>query len=190
MTKLLVQTDGAYRGKDGGVASYGYVLSQNSRKIKEDYGLLLEERATNNYAEYMALIKALRWIKKNDLEFDEMLIQTDSKLVVKQVKGEWSVKSENMRDLWEEVKELIDFFDERSKEVNIKHVYRENNVKADELTQQALEDHFLAQKLKSDDKKTCPECGDDLVVRDGKHGKFWGCTDFPDCEYTENYEED
>ncbi len=190
MDELLVQTDGAYRGKDGGVASYGYVVSRGSKTLREDYGLLLEDRATNNYAEYMAVIKALEWLKKSNVDFDKIVIRTDSQLVVKQINGEWSVNSDNMRDLWEESKELIASFEDRSKDVKIEHVSRENNIKADELTQQALEDHFLAQELKSDEKKVCPECGEDMVVREGEHGKFWGCTGYPECEHTENYEED
>ncbi len=190
MNEIILHADGAYRGKDGGVASYGYLVKRGPKTVREDYGMLLDERATNNYAEYKAVIKGLRWIKRSDLEFEELVIRSDSQLVVKQVNGEWSVNSDNMKDLYREVRGLIENFEERGISVKVEHVGRENNVEADELSQQALEDHFLAQKLKSDEKKRCPECGEEMVVREGEYGKFWGCSGYPDCDHTEEYEED
>lgn len=190
MDTITVQTDGAYRGKDGGVGSYGYVVKKDSKTVREDYGTLLEDRVTNNYAEYMALIKALKWIKESDLDFDKIEIKSDSQLVVKQVNGEWAVKSDNLEDLYREVIDLMKSFRSHSKRVNIQHVYRENNVKADELSQLALEDHFLAQELKGEEKKVCPECGEEMILREGKYGKFWGCTGYPECKHSESYDED
>jgi len=190
MDSIILEADGAYRGKDGGVASYGYLVKKDSETIREDYNILLDENATNNYAEYMAVIKGLRWIKESDLGFEKIIIKSDSQLVVKQVNGEWSVNSENLKDLYKEVKDLIGYFEEKNKSVKIEHVGRENNVKADELSQLALEDHFLAKKLKGDDKKTCPECGEEMVLREGEHGKFWGCSEYPECDHTEDHEED
>ncbi|MFW6064598.1 MAG: reverse transcriptase-like protein [Candidatus Natronoplasma sp.] len=190
MGNIILESDGAYRGKDGGVASYGYLVKKNSETVREDYNILLDERVTNNYAEYMAVIKGLECIKHSDLEFEKIIIMSDSQLVVKQVNGEWSVNSDNLKDLHKEVKELITYFEEKNKSVDIEHVGRENNVEADELSQLALEDHFLAKKLKGEDKKTCSECGEKMVVREGGYGKFWGCTGYPDCDHTEKYEED
>lgn len=152
--------------------------------------MLLDERATNNYAEYKAVIKGLKWIKDSDLSFTELMVRSDSQLVVKQVNGEWSVNSDNMKDLYREARELIEYFEERSVAVNVEHVAREDNVEADELSQQALEDHFLAKKLQGDEKKVCPECGEEMVVREGEYGKFWGCSGYPDCGHTEKYEND
>lgn len=190
MNEIILEADGAYRGKDGGVASYGYLVKKGSKTVREDYGMLLEDRATNNYAEYMAVIKGLEWIKDSDLEFEKLTIRSDSQLVVKQVNGDWSVNSDNMKDLYRDVKRLIQHFEERSKPVKVEHVGRENNVEADQLSQQALEDHFLAKKLKSDEKKRCPECGEEMVVREGEYGKFWGCSGYPDCDHTEKYEDE
>jgi len=190
MDSIILEADGAYRGKDGGVASYGYLVKKDSKTVREDYNILLDEDVTNNYAEYMAVIKGLRWIKDADLEFEKIIIRSDSQLVVKQVNGEWSVNSENLKGLYEEVKALIGYFEEKDKSVKIEHVGRENNIEADELSKLALEDHFLAKKLKGDDKKTCPECGEDMVIREGEYGKFWGCSGYPECDHTESYEED
>ncbi|MFO8110570.1 MAG: reverse transcriptase-like protein [Thermoplasmata archaeon] len=189
MSKIILHADGAYRGKGGGVASYGYLIKKDSKTIRKDYGLLLEDRVTNNYAEYTAVIKGLRWIKNSDLQFDEIIVRSDSQLVVKQVKGEWSVKSGNLRDLYSEVKDLVTYFEKGGKSVKFEHVGRDYNQEADELSQLAIEDHFLARKLKGKKKKICSECGKEMVVRDGKYGKFWGCTGYPKCTNTTSYEE-
>lgn len=190
MDKILVYADGAYRGKAGGVGSYGYVVSEGSNKLREYHGILLKEGITNNSAEYLAVIKALDWLKTSDLEFEEMVIRSDSQLLVKQLNGEWSVKSDNLKDLWKEAKEFIFFFEDRSITIKIEHVSREKNQRADELSQLAIEDHLLAKKLKGEEKKVCPECGKEMVVRDGQYGKFWGCSGYPECEYTVEYEDD
>ncbi|MBS3817337.1 MAG: reverse transcriptase-like protein [Candidatus Thermoplasmatota archaeon] len=190
MTEIVLEADGAYRGKDGGVASYGYLVKKGSKTVRKDYGMLLEERATNNYAEYKAVIKGLKWIKESELKFESIVVRSDSQLVIKQVNGEWSVNSDNMKDLYREAKELLEHFEHEDHVVKVEHVDRENNIEADELSQQALEDHFLAKKLKGEEKKVCPECGEEMVVREGEYGKFWGCTGYPDCEHTEEYGED
>ncbi len=188
MTTIILHADGAYRGKNGGVASYGYLVEKGSKTVRKDYGVLLEDRVTNNYAEYTAIIKGLEWIKQSDLQFDKLIIRSDSQLVVKQVNGEWSVKSGNLRDLHKEVKDLIAHFESKGKSVNLVHVGREHNEEADELSQLAIEDHFLARKLKGKEKKKCSQCGEEMVLRDGKYGKFWGCKGYPDCKNTENHQ--
>ncbi len=190
MDSIILEADGAYRGKDGGVASYGYLVKRDSEIVRKDYNILTDENVTNNYAEYMAVIKGLRWMKDSDLEFEKIIIRSDSQLVVKQVNGEWNVNSSNLKDLYKEVNDLIMYFEDKNNPVKIEHVSRENNVEADELSQLALEDHFLAKKLRGEDKKMCPECGEEMVVRDGEYGKFWGCTGYPECDHTEKYEED
>jgi len=190
MDSIILEADGAYRGKDGGVASYGYLVKKDSEIVREDYNVLLDERVTNNYAEYMAVIKGLEWIKEADLEFENMTIRSDSQLLVKQINGEWSVNSDNLKDLYNKVRDLIGYFEDKNRPVEIEHVERENNVKADELSQLALEDHFLAKKLKGEDKKRCPECGEEMVVREGEYGKFLGCLGYPGCDHTEKYKGD
>ncbi len=189
MTTIILHADGAYRGKKGGVASYGYLVEKDSKTIQKDYGVLLEDRVTNNYAEYTAIIKSLEWIKRSNLQFDKLMIRSDSQLVVKQVNGEWSVRSANLRDLYKEIKDLIAHFESKGKLVDLAHVGREHNQEADELSQLAIEDHFLASNLKGKEKKKCSQCGKEMVLRDGKYGKFWGCKGYPDCKNTENHED-
>lgn len=186
MTELLLNVDGAYRGKYGGVASYGYIVKKNSKTIRKDYGLFLEERVTSNYAEYMALIKALRWIKDSEQDIQSISIRSDSQLVVNQVNGDWSVRSDNLKDLHKKARKLFEHFEEQGISVRLEHVLREKNIEADELSQLAIEDHLLARNIKKKE-KICDVCGKKMVKRKGKYGKFWGCTGYPDCKNTEKH---
>jgi len=190
---IIVHTDGACSGKNpGGVAAYGYHIQMDGRTVREDYGILKEgEGATNNYAEYMAPIKALNWIlsSKETIESaDTVLLRSDSQLLVNQINGEWSVKSSSIVDLYEELKDLIDQLENLSLTVEFEHIGREKNGRADGLAQTAIKDHRTLQKIKKKDKKkTCPECGSEMVLRNGKYGKFYGCTSYPDCDHTEDH---
>ena len=186
MSELLLHVDGAYRGKDGGVGSYGYIVKKNSKTIRKDCGLFLEEGVTKNYAEYMALIKGLIWIKDSELEFKSILIKSDSQLVVNQLNGDWSVRSHNLKALYKKARGSMDHFEEQGKSVRLEHVLREKNTEADELSQMAIKDHFLARKLKKKE-KICSSCGKRMVLRHGKYGKFWGCTGYPGCKNTEKH---
>lgn len=63
---------------------------------------------TNNIAEYMALLFALRWLRHHaDPAIHNLQIWTDSKLVREQVRGRWRVKVEHIRELWREVREIL-----------------------------------------------------------------------------------
>lgn len=194
--ELVIHTDGACSGKNpGGVAAYGYFIGRGGRTVREDYGILKEGKgATNNFAEYMAPIKALNWVessmeeKFNDVE--TIKVKSDSQLLVNQINGDWSVKSSNIVELYEELKSLIDKLEERSVSVDFIHIKREKNDRADGLAQTAIKDHRTLQKIKKKDKKkVCPECGSEMVLRDGKFGKFYGCTDYPECKHTEDHKE-
>ena len=86
---------------------------------------------TNNSAEYKAIIRALkiaRYFQANDLK-----IRTDSELVVKQINGEYQVKNENIRPLYEEAISLIASL----QKVRVEHVTRSLNDKADFLAKKA-----------------------------------------------------
>ncbi len=183
---ILIHVDGGCRKN---VAAYGYTVKKNGKTIREDYGILKRGKgATNNYAEYMAPIKALSWLKGSDEGIDKVLVRSDSQLMVKQINGEWKVKSDNIVDLYGELKKLKSYF-EKHHDIEFEHVPREENERADELAEQALEDHFLARKIRGEDKKQCPECSSEMVIRKGKYGKFWGCKGYPECKHTENIDD-
>ena len=105
--------------------------------FKED-GKLLKEiskcigMATNNIAEYTAVIYALQ--EALILKAEKVVIHTDSELLFKQVKGLYKVKHENIKPLFEQIQHLATGF----KGFGIKHIPREQNKEADNLAKQAI----------------------------------------------------
>ena len=129
---LTINTDGASRGNPG-AAAYGYVIKRDGQLLVEEAGCLGE--MTNNQAEYTALVRAL----EHALELrpdDRVVVHSDSELMVKQLNGEYRVKNEELRPLYEEAVELASQF---KQPVAFRHVRREQNKRADELCNEALD---------------------------------------------------
>ncbi|PSQ05129.1 ribonuclease H [Halobacteriales archaeon QS_4_69_31] len=126
-----VYFDGASRGNPG-PAAVGYVVVTNDGIVAEGGERI--GRATNNQAEYEALVRALETAR--DYGFDEVDVRGDSQLVVKQVRGEWDANDPDLRESRVTVRELLTGFDEWS----LEHVPREINDRADELANDALDD--------------------------------------------------
>ena len=89
--------------------------------------------ATNNIAEYRALVEGLR--KAADLQVDEVEVVSDSELLVNQMQGNYKVKNEALRELWLDANELAD----RLRKVTFTAVRREHNELADRLVNEALD---------------------------------------------------
>ena len=123
--------DGASRGNPG-PASVGWVLVTDDG-IVADGGERIGT-ATNNQAEYQALLRVLEVAQ--DYGFDEIRLRGDSELIVKQVRGEWDTNDPDLREHRIDARELLMGFDEWS----IEHVPREINARADELANEALDD--------------------------------------------------
>jgi ribonuclease HI len=124
--------DGGSRGNPG-PASYGVVIRDAKgeiiAKLKKYIG-----RATNNVAEYYGLIAALDYAQAHAIR--TLNIQSDSELLVKQMRGQYKVKSEDLRPLFERAKKMSGTFDA----FRIEHVYREHNALADALANEALDE--------------------------------------------------
>lgn len=133
-SKLIIFTDGGSRNNPG-PAGIGFVIKDENGQNLEAKGEYIGV-ATNNVAEYTALIKALHAAKKYDHESIECFL--DSELVVKQIKGEYRVKDENLKKLLDEVRELIFF-----KNISFTHVLRSKNKEADALYNKALDEAGL-----------------------------------------------
>ncbi|MCW4031572.1 MAG: ribonuclease HI family protein [Candidatus Bathyarchaeota archaeon] len=128
--------DGGARGNPGPAAMGFIILSENGQVLmtKSHY---LGSR-TNNQAEYEALIAALE--SAAELHAEEVVCHLDSQLVVKQIKGEFRVKNQRLRELWKKVKDLNKSF----KKTIFISVSRTNIhiQKADALVNEALDQEF------------------------------------------------
>ncbi|MFA5197497.1 MAG: ribonuclease HI family protein [Patescibacteria group bacterium] len=131
MEKLIINTDGGARGNPG-PAGIGVVFSSPENEVLSTYKEYIGE-TTNNTAEYRALILALE--KAQDFEADEFECRLDSELVVKQLKGEYRVKDQNLKELYSKVQELTFF-----KPIKFIHVRREKNKLADRLVNKAIDE--------------------------------------------------
>ncbi|MCC7386111.1 MAG: ribonuclease HI family protein [Deltaproteobacteria bacterium] len=129
---LVVFTDGASRGNPG-PASIGVVISRPDGKVVETISETIG-RATNNHAEYEAVRAALS--RARDLKADRVDLRADSELVVRQLGGQYQVRSPELRPIYEAIKKLESSFPGG---VRYRHVRREQNQEADALANQALD---------------------------------------------------
>ena len=124
--------DGAYRKKTG-VAAGGIVILDPSEEIVLKEGRVFQDIQSNNEAEYAALRLGLELCLERSIK--KLVVKGDSLLIIKQVKGVWECKSENLVGWWKQIKELIEKFEE----THIQHIPRESNSEADLLANQSLE---------------------------------------------------
>jgi ribonuclease HI len=129
--KARLSTDGGSRGNPG-PAAYAYVLEAEDGTVLAAHGETIGV-ATNNVAEYRALVEGLR--KAAELHVGELEVVADSELVVHQMRGEWKIKKDTLRALWEEASDLA----ARIGKVRYTAVRREHNELADRLVNEALD---------------------------------------------------
>jgi ribonuclease HI len=131
MSRITVNVDGGARGNPG-PAAIGVVVRDGEGEVLEEHGERIG-RATNNVAEYRALLKGIELAA--DHGATELELIGDSELIVRQVEGRYKVKDATMRELHAEVKRALEPFAGWS----IRHVRREHNAEADRLVNQALD---------------------------------------------------
>jgi ribonuclease HI len=129
--KARLFTDGGARGNPG-PAAYGYVLETEDGSVLATHGEAIGT-ATNNVAEYRALIAGLQ--KALELGADELEVVSDSELLVKQMRGEYKVKNAALRDLSLQAASLA----RELGSVTYTAVRREHNELADQLVNEALD---------------------------------------------------
>jgi len=129
--KIIAYIDGGSRGNPGPAAA-SYVLNKASGAQLEAKAFFLGQN-TNNVAEYISLIKALKAAAKFDLE--QLSVFSDSELLVKQINGQYRVKSEQIRPYYQQAMSLLEKF----KNWKVQHITRDKNKKADRLVNQALD---------------------------------------------------
>jgi ribonuclease HI len=126
----IIHTDGAARANPG-PAAFAYVIERPGAGTIEANGCLGD--TTNNIAEYTALVRALEHAGR--LGGRRLVIHSDSELMVNQMNGAYKVKHPGLVPLYEQAKALTRQFDN----VTVRHVRREQNKRADQLCNDALD---------------------------------------------------
>lgn len=129
---LHIHIDGASRGNPGEAGFGVYVATPEGVEVARLHGYL--GRATNNVAEYQALLHALRYARARGAR--RVRVFSDSELVVRQVEGTYKVRHPDMVGLHREAAALLARFEEAS----VSHVPREQNREADRLANRALDE--------------------------------------------------
>ncbi len=131
MDKAVVYIDGGSRGNPGDSAVGVFACDEDDRPVAA-FGRFLGTM-TNNEAEYNGLLAALEWAHQEDVQ--ELHVKSDSQLMVRQMNGQYRVKSANLKPLFEEAKRRTRQFPR----FVIEHVRREGNVDADRLANLAMD---------------------------------------------------
>jgi len=122
--RLLVWIDGAARGNPG-PSGIGVHIEDESGDVLKEVSDYLGIDFTNNQAEYHALLRALK--ECETLGAEEVVVRSDSQLLVRQMNGRYKVRSSNIKDLYNEALGIEASFDN----VSYVHVGREDNTEAD-----------------------------------------------------------
>lgn len=128
---VMAFTDGGARGNPG-PAGYGVVVRAEDGTVLAELSEFLGIR-TNNVAEYSGLLAALEWSLANG--HARLRVVSDSELMVKQMRGQYRVKSPDLRPLYEEAKRRT----AKLEAFQIEHVLRGKNKRADELANKAMD---------------------------------------------------
>ena len=128
---LVAHIDGGARGNPG-PAGFGVIITDPAgRKVAALSEYLGHQ--TNNYAEYNGLLAALNYAVQNG--YKALKVVADSELLVKQIRGEYKVKSPNLAELHRRAKQMI----ARLEWFSIQHVLRGGNQEADRLANLAMD---------------------------------------------------
>jgi len=136
--------DGGARGNPG-PAAYGVVIRDGKGEVVARLKKYIGQ-STNNVAEYFGLIAALDYAQAHRI--DALRVESDSELLVKQMRGQYKVKSVDLRPLYERAKKMA----QALQSFRIEHVYREQNREADALVNQALDETARPGSSSSPDK--------------------------------------
>lgn len=140
---MNIWTDGAARGNPG-PAGIGFVIKDTGLTTTKEYSEFIGV-ATNNVAEYKALISCLKYVTSQEL-VKRINIFMDSELVVKQIRGEYKVKNQGLIPLHREAMQLLSRLDYR-----ISNIDRSKNKEADRLANEAIDNHFVEHEDKNRD---------------------------------------
>ena len=132
---IIIYCDGLCEPRNpGGTAAYGWVAYRDGQKIAEECAVICSgPEATNNIAEYGAIIASLEWLAKHYFFQENIRIKSDSQLCIYQLQGQYSVNSPRIIPLYIKAKNLSKKF----KKISFHWVPREKNEEADALSRKA-----------------------------------------------------
>jgi len=132
MKSVYINCDGASRGNPGRAAIGIQIKGEDKKTVLKQHSEYVG-KATNNVAEYLAVLKSLDIAKK--FTNQNVFVYSDSELLVRQMNGRYKVKNKNLKELFDQVQKLQNSF----QKVVFTHVRREYNVIADQLANEALD---------------------------------------------------
>jgi ribonuclease HI len=135
VTSFIVSCDGAARGNPGPAGAGAQITTPDGEVVAEIAEGLGE--ATNNVAEYTAVILGLE--RAEELGATDVLLRSDSQLLINQLTGVYRVKTPHLQPLHRRVRRLAERFDS----IRFEHVPRERNSEADRLANAGV-DRWLA----------------------------------------------
>jgi ribonuclease HI len=134
--RLTINSDGACRGNPGPSGIGVSIRVEGEEAPREHYAYIGE--TTNNVAEYKALLLGIEEAEKAGAT--DVTVLADSELLVRQINGQYKVKSEGLRPLFLEASRRLRAFPS----VRVAHVRREENRDADRLANRAIDEHERA----------------------------------------------
>ena len=128
---VCIYTDGASRGNPGHCA-FGFQIFTMEHELIHEQGSYLESYNTNNFAEYQGALQALKFAKQKKVK--HLTLYSDSQLLIRQLNGQYKVKSPVIKPLFLQCQKLLQTFSF----YELKYIPREKNSGADALANQAL----------------------------------------------------
>ncbi len=128
---LILHADGGARGNPGPAGAGAVLYDPQGRTLARRARYL--GRTTNNVAEYQGLILGLETAR--DLGARSLTVRLDSELIVRQLNGQYRVRTPHLRPLYQKARQLMTDFEA----VEVQHVPREQNAEADRLVNQAID---------------------------------------------------
>ena len=134
---ITVYFDGlCYPRNPGGVAAYGYIIYRDNELLHSGSGVVGEGVGmTNNIAEYEGVRAALIWLNEQGIK-NRIEIKGDSQLVIRQLKGEWKIRSKTSKKYVPKIMSLLE-----GRDVRFVWIRRDENEAADRLSRKAYESY-------------------------------------------------
>lgn len=137
--KVITHFDGACEPKNpNGIATFGFVIYVDGRKVHEGYGVVGEGKGmSNNVAEFSGLVAAMEWLIENGYSEAEVIVRGDSQLAINLMKGTWCARGGMYYPYFRKAVELAEKF----RNIRFEWVPRSQNEEADRLSRKAYEEY-------------------------------------------------